>query len=147
MRYDDSAANRIHSAETDSSRLRARTVQQTAPTRATETQAAIACGERPLPDDGPCGPDPPGGRVVVDVDMRRLRSESGEGRHATRRVRRVSRGLWLAMSPAADEPDWSGGWHVRQVRDQTGEAGRGRDRTCHSRRSAAHARQFLPRLS
>ena len=44
MAYDDSAANRIHSAETSSPRESASTLQQTAPTRATAPQIAIDFG-------------------------------------------------------------------------------------------------------
>src|SRR5665811_11953 len=44
MAYDESAANRIHSADTFSPRARANTVQQTAPTSATAPQATIDLG-------------------------------------------------------------------------------------------------------
>src|SRR5450759_3819940 len=44
MAYDESAANRIHSADTFSPRARANTVQQTAPTKATAPQPTIDLG-------------------------------------------------------------------------------------------------------
>ncbi|GAB3251025.1 hypothetical protein GCM10027448_16140 [Nocardioides dilutus] len=79
MAYDDSAANRIHSAETSSPRDSARTLQQTAPTTATAPQIAM--------DFGLIRGFPPGVlvRTGVVIDM----ADSSSVLRAGRPLRRV----------------------------------------------------------
>src|SRR6478735_2782961 len=119
MAYDDRAANSTQSAETSSPRERARTDQQTAPTRATAPQIAIDFGV--IRDGLP--PGAAGVRSTMCVDIRLLeRLASPErtctlqtypGRGCGRNPSRGSLGVRRRKPRAPRRAAWAGAPAVR----------------------------------